>query len=318
MLRFRTPFRALLGGLAMLCCCAVPAAPTAAAPSGASDPDIAASEPRYRVQPWDGLSQPDRRRAKLFLGASAGLVFLYGATQWWDDGLRGSFRSDSEGWFGQHTDEGGVDKLGHLYFAYAGTRAATRMLEWLGDDPAHALALSAAAVAGTLTAVEIIDGFSEKYRFSHEDMLMNLGGAALAWFIERHPDIDEKFDLRFYYWPSDYARDHSKTDPFGDYSGQKYFLVAKGSGFDATRNHPLFRYLELVVGYGARNYESDAGHRPARSMYYCISLNLTEVLHEAAFRNRPPRSNAEQWTGMTLELWQPPGSVVFVRDDLRR
>ncbi len=295
----------------------LPPARIALAPDAAGTAD-AIPEPRYRIEPWVGLAEPDRRRARLVLGASVGLVFLYGATQWWDDGLRGSFRSDSEGWFGRHTEEGGVDKLGHFYFAYAGTRATTRVLEWLGDDSAHALALSATVVAGTLAAVEIIDGFSEKYRFSHEDMLMNLGGAALAWFAERHPDIDEKFDLRFYYWPSDYARDHGDTDPFGDYSGQKYFLVAKGSGFDMTRRHPLLRYLELVVGYGARNYENDAEHRPARSMYYGISLNLTEVLHETAFRNSPPRSNAEQWTGMALELWQPPGSVVFVRDDLRR
>ncbi|HEY9380961.1 MAG TPA: DUF2279 domain-containing protein [Burkholderiales bacterium] len=276
-------------------------------------------EPLYRLHPFDpDLTRANRLQAKLFLGTSVGLVLLYGASQWWEDGLNTTFRSKNEGWFGQHTVEGGADKLGHFYSAYAGTRAVTRVMEWMGDDHDTALAVGTVAAAGTLSLIEVIDGFSEKYRFSHEDLLMGLGGAALGWLAETHPAIDEKFDFRFYYWPSDYARDNSKIDPVGDYSGQKYFLVTKASGFDATRSHPLLRYLELVVGYGARNYENAARDEPTRSLYYGVSLNLTEVLRHTAFKNDKSHSNTAQWTGMALELWQPPGSVVFGRHNLSR
>ena len=276
-------------------------------------------EPLYRLQPFNpDLTHADRRQAQLFLGTSVGLVLLYGASQWWDDGLNSTFHSEKEGWFSQHTVEGGADKLGHFYSAYAGTRVVTRVMEWMGDDHDTALAVGMVAAAGTLSLVEVIDGFSEKYSFSHEDLLMGLGGAVLGWFAATPPAIDEKFDFRFYYWPSDYARDNDKIDPFGDYSGQKYFFVTKASGFDATRSHPLLHYLERVVGYGARNYETNADDEPTRSFYYGVSLNLTEVLRHTAFKNDKPRSNTAQWTGMALELWQPPGSVVFARHNLSR
>ena len=48
---------------------------------------------------------------------SAGAVLAWGVANW--DYFQETPRTDNEGWFSRGTDEGGADKLGHLYTTYA-------------------------------------------------------------------------------------------------------------------------------------------------------------------------------------------------------
>jgi hypothetical protein len=253
-----------------------------------------------------------RWRTVALIAGTVGGTLAYGQAQWWQDGLSGQFSTVREGWFGQNTDYGGADKLGHALFAYAGTRLLARGLEWAGNDRDTALRLGVATAVGTLLAVEVIDGYSRQWRFSREDAVANLVGGALGYVFETHPRLDALLDLRLQYQPSRGPGSERRFDPFGDYSGQRYLVVLKASGVPALREHPLLGYLELNVGYGTRNFEQESRPfvQPTRHAYVGISLNLTKVLRGTAFRGNDRPSRAQALTESALEFIQVPPATV--------
>lgn len=250
------------------------------------------------------------RNAALIAGSSL-LVGAYGVKKWWNDGFTGGFRTVSEGWFGQDTPYGGADKLGHAFFAYAGTRLLTRAFEEAGNDHDRALPLGVWTTLGIMTAVEVLDGYSKQYEFSKEDAILNVAGVALGYVLERNPDLDRLIDVRVLYRPS-----AGKFDPFGDYSGQKYLLALKASGVPALRENPLLRYFELTAGYGTRGYESPQGVVRSRHVYVGVSLNLSEVLGSTVFRGAGERSRVQRATDLFFEFVQVPGTAALARHRL--
>ena len=275
--------------------------------------------PKEQPHPTATASTPDAspalqqlrlRNAALIAGSSL-LVGAYGVKKWWNDGFTGDFRTVSEGWFGQDTPYGGADKLGHAFFAYAGTRLLTRAFEEAGNDHDGALPLGVWATLGIMTAVEVLDGYSKRYEFSKEDAILNVAGVALGYVLERNPDLDRLIDVRVLYRPS-----AGKFDPFGDYSGQKYLLALKASGVPALRENPLLRYLELTAGYGTRGYESPQGVVRSRHVYAGVSLNLSEVLGSTVFRGAGERSRIQRATDLFFEFVQVPGTAALARHRL--
>lgn len=252
-----------------------------------------------------------RSRALILGGVAA--VAAYGAGNWWHEGVGRHFRTVDEGWFGQDTYTGGADKLGHTYATYAGTRLLKLGFRWAGNDPAEALKLAAATSFGTLLVVEVMDGFSKKYRFSKEDLLMNTAGVGLALLFETRPELDRLLDFRLMYWPSGDARRLHQVDPIDDHSGQTYLLVAKASAIPALRRQEVLHYLEFAVGYGSRGYEPNEGRPGERSrhLYYGISLNLSEILADTVFRGSRG-SRAQRITDTVLEYVQVPGTAALV------
>ncbi|HZW26088.1 MAG TPA: DUF2279 domain-containing protein [Gallionella sp.] len=266
---------------------------SAAAPAFAGEPETNA----------DG--EMERRNRNALLGGGL-LVGWYGATHWWKDGLTGNFRTAGEGWFGPDTYAGGADKMGHLFIGYAGTRLMARGFESLGNSPDEALWLGAATAFGTLLAIETVDGFSTKWRFSPEDLIMNAAGAGLGIFLERSPQLDRLLDFRMMYRPS--RTGGSGFDPVGDYSGQTYLLVAKAAGVSAMNQSAPLRYLELAVGYGSRGYGDMPAAQRDRRIYVGVSLNLSGILDDTLFR-QDRNSSAARATRMALEFFQVPGTA---------
>lgn len=248
----------------------------------------------------------------LIAGGVAGMA-LYGANHWWKDGFAGDFRTVDEGWFNQDTYAGGADKLGHAYSTYAGTRLLARGFEELGNSPERSLWLAAGTSLGALTAVEVVDGFSKKYRFSKEDAIMNVLGTGLGVLLEKKPELDKLLDFRVRYWPSDDARRLQQIDPVDDHSGQTYLLVAKASGVAALRKYDPLRYLELAVGYGSRGYEPNTGLASERSrhVYYGVTLNLSEILGDSLFSGAYKGSRTQRITNTVLEFIQVPGTAAL-------
>jgi hypothetical protein len=291
---------------------AAPASPGRAASAAAAGPTL-------KAPASDGIDDAAARRrlrwrnAALIGGAALG-VAAYGKSQWWTDGFTGSFRAQAEGWFGPDTKHGGADKFGHAMSTYTGVRLGTRAFEWLGNDPEAARRLGLWTALGIISAVEVVDGFSKTFPFSHEDFAMNLAGAGLAWLVETHPALDDLMDLRLHYLPSRAAGRRHKFDPLGDYDGQTYVLAFKGSGMPALRQHALGRYVEFVVGYGARGYAAEnvgAADR-SRHVYVGIALNLGEVLRATAFRGDATPSRTQRFAETFLEFVQVPGTAVVV------
>lgn len=286
------------------------------ADSLASTGHVAAVEqPALHAQasPPDASSTPQQLRVRntALIAGSSLLVGAYGLRKWWNDGFTGDFRTVSENWFGQNTPYGGADKLGHAFFAYAGTRLLTLAFEGAGNDPDRALRLGVWTTLGIMTAIEVLDGYSRQYKFSKEDAIMNFAGAAVGYVLERNPALDRLIDMRLLYKPSAEAKQAGRFDPGGDYSGQTYLLAAKASGVPALRDNPLLRYFELTAGYGSRGYESAPGVERSRHVYFGLSLNLSEVLGQTVFRGARERGRVQRATDLFFEFIQVPGTAAL-------
>jgi hypothetical protein len=238
-------------------------------------------------------------------------VGIYGANGWWKDGVSGSFRTVDEGWFGQNTYAGGADKAGHAFFTYTGARLLSRGFEALGNGPGRALRLGVWTSLGVMTGVEVVDGFSRKFRFSLEDAVANAAGAAFAVLVEKDPRLDALLDFRLLYWRSDDARRLGEADPIADYSGQTFLLAVKADGVPWLREVPVARYLELQVGYNTRGYEPNDGVKidPHRRIYYGVGINLSRLLSDTVFRGDLKGGKIQRGTDTVLEFLQVPGTA---------
>jgi hypothetical protein len=206
---------------------------------------------------------------------AAGATITWGIINW--DYFQASPQAKSEDWFGRETDEGGADKLGHLYTTYALSHLfATIYHEW--DYPEErAMQLGTFSALGTMTIMELGDSFS-KYGFSYEDMLMNCVGAAAGYWLGTHPEWQQRLDLRLEYAPS---LSHFESDVVTDYEHHKYLLALKADGFDMLKETPL-RYLELHLGYYVRGYDDYKSYQVyddrERNVYAGLGLNVGKVI----------------------------------------
>lgn len=206
---------------------------------------------------------------------AAGSIITWGVINW--DYFQESPQSSNEGWFARETDEGGADKLGHLYTTYALSHLYAAVYRDWGYSAERAITLGTFSALGTMTIMELGDSFSE-YGFSHEDMLMNCVGAAGGYWFGTHPEWQKRLDLRLEYAPS---LNNFETDVITDYEHHKYLLAVKAQGFDALRDTPL-SYLELHLGYYARgynDYHSNLGDDDRqRTVYVGLGLNVGKLI----------------------------------------
>ena len=240
------------------------------------------------------------------IGGIAATVGIYGATNWWEDGFSGSFHIENEGWFGQNTNEGGADKAGHAYGTYVMTRLLTRTFEAVGNDPGRALRLGTWTSLGVMTGVEVIDGFSKKYSFSLEDVVMNTAGVAFAVLSEVYPSVDALLDFRLLYQRPDNVQQTGATQPLSDYSGQTFLLVMKVDGIPRLREVPVVRYVEFEVGYNARGYEPNDSTDPQRRICYGVGINLSRLLSDTVFRGDLKGGKIQRGTDTVLEYLEVP------------
>jgi hypothetical protein len=269
-----------------------------AAPSPAWEPE----EPAARGRRWKNAA---------LIGGIGLTVGIYGANSWWKDGFSGSFRTADERWFGRNTYAGGTDKAGHAFFTYAGARLFTRGFEAVGNDPGRALRLGTWTSLGVITGVEVVDGFSKRFRFSVEDAVANAAGAVFAVLAEKDPRVDALLDFRLLYRRSADARRVGGADPLEDYSGQTFLLAVKADGVPRLREIPVARYLELQVGYNTRGYEPNDGVKidPHRRIYYGIGINLSRLLSDTVFRGDLKGGKFQRGTDTVLEFLQLPGTA---------
>jgi Predicted periplasmic lipoprotein (DUF2279) len=288
----------------------------AQAAASAGDADAAASTrnnpfaPTAQARPSDDAV---RFRSSVLTAVAVGSMYWYGKTKWWQDGFDGTFKTVNEGWFGRSTEHGGQDKLGHFSSTYVGMRLLTPIYEALGNEPSRAQNQAFWASMIALLGVEVLDGFSAKWRFSKEDFIADVAGGLVGLAFERNPALDDLIDIRLQYRRSINA-DGTKAEfsPFGDYNGQRYLLVFKGSGVPALRQSRIARYLELSVGYGARNFEPGLplDRPPTRSAYVGLSLDLAQLMRDTVYAGNRERSKTQFVTEKYLEFFQVPGTIV--------
>jgi hypothetical protein len=254
-------------------------------------------------------------RTGLLISGLALATTAYGVTSWWGDSSS-QFRVRHEGWFGEDSPNGGADKLGHGFSFYLSTRLLSKGFQWAGHDSRKAAQLAGLTSAALSIGVEIMDGFTNQYGFSPEDVAMNLLGIGAGVFLESHPKLDRLFDIRVQYWPSDDARRLNDYDPVADYSGQTYLLVTKASGIPMLNKNKYLRYLEFDFGYGTRGYQptDGTGTQPKeRNIYYGISVNLSQLLNDTILKSN---TTTRKITNSVLEYVQVPGTALLFKHKL--
>lgn len=221
-----------------------------------------------------------------------------GLTKWnWG---KSDFHFSDEGFFGKETKYLGMDKLGHALGAYFYSDILSQRIAQNSADRRGAAITGSIMGLAIQLGTEIGDGFSPDQGFSPQDMMFNTMGAGLSLLRNAVPGLADKLDFRFEYWKSEF----SSFDPSSDYSGQKYLLALKLSGFETFEDSPL-RFFELHAGYYARGVGDDTadnGVARRREPYIGIGLNLQQLIKESPAANTTPGLLA----GRILEYYQPP------------
>ena len=295
---------------------ALPVPPTLAASALAaapSDPDADAAETAAAERraadcaatlrlPWGPL---DTCRDAIVIG-SISATAVGGFAAWWNRGFDTRLDIANEGWFGDDTYSGGIDKLGHGFSFYVGTRLMNRALGWAGVPHGESLPLATALSLGLGLGVEVLDGLARggKYGFSWQDLVIDVAGTGLAVLAESDAGFDRRFAVR---WLRADVPDARRG-----YDRHRYFAVMRPSGFDAVGPSNPLRWLELMVGYGATGFAGDEEGIPSpdrrRSLYVGVGIDVTQVLERTAFRDgRAPRTRA--FATELLRYVQLPGTV---------
>ncbi|VGO22754.1 DUF2279 domain-containing protein [Pontiella sulfatireligans] len=236
--------------------------------------------------PPSGIEEKSRNR--LVLGTTAvgvGAVTVWGIAQW--DYFSKVPSAGEEGWFGKDTDEGGMDKLGHLYTSYVmahGISCWYETRDFSRDEAAFYGSLTSFAVMG---GMELGDSFSD-YGFSCEDMVMNASGCLLGWLLYSRPDLASKIDLRW-----EYGLKPTKGDVVTDYENSKFLLALKLNGFKSMQKNP-WRHIELHLGYHTEGFD-DKHKDNERVPYVGVGVNFTDW-----FRRRGCEKTATVFNYMQL------------------
>ncbi len=194
----------------------------------------------------------------------------------WDWGSE-EFHFADEGFFGEDTFNGGMDKLGHAFGTYLLTDIFTDAIRNNADDPQWAELTAVGLAMGVMTTVEILDGYSG-HGFAWQDMVMNSLGAGFSYVRNTVPGMRDKIDFRLEYLPS--GSDDDNFKPHSDYAGQKYVLALTLAGFENLEESPL-RFFELQTGYYARGFtlqEQNEGEERRRELYVGVGVNMGELL----------------------------------------
>lgn len=202
---------------------------------------------------------------------------------WYSDYDRSSFKTKNDigDWYG-------MDKYGHIYSSYQLGRYGNDVLEWSGVSKKDQLLYGATLGLAFLTAVEVMDGFSQEWGFSWGDMAANaLGtgifvGQELLW-------QEQRMTLKFSY----HSTRFSNSNPsqlgesnlerlFKDYNGQTYWLSFNLRAFAKLGFFPP--WLNMAIGYGADGMlNPDFGdpllpmQNPVRQYYLSLDVDLTRI-----------------------------------------
>ena len=184
---------------------------------------------------------------------SGAMVGLYAA--WYSNYEKTGFHSfnDSREWLQ-------MDKVGHLYSAYAESVASMEFWRWTGIERKKRIWLGGMSGAAYQTVIEVLDGFSEGWGWSWADFGANIIGSGalvaqeLAWDDQR---IKFKFSFNRKQYEDDELNVRSdelfgKSNPeryLKDYNGQTYWASVNIASFMPRSKWPP--WLAVAVGYGA-------------------------------------------------------------------
>jgi hypothetical protein len=190
-----------------------------------------------------------------------------------------------------------MDKLGHMYSAYHIGNAGANLLQWSGATKKQQLLYGSTLGFVFLTAVEVLDGYSEKWGASSGDIVANASGTAL-YVSQELLWKEQRIIPKFSFHTTTYAS--SRPEVLGkslneqilkDYNGQTYWLSANVHSFFPASKIP--KWLNLAIGYGGEgmvsgnNVISDVNSsfedKRYRQFYLSFDVDLTKINTKSHF-----------------------------------
>jgi hypothetical protein len=239
---------------------------------------------------------PVRPPRTFWIGASSAVAVMGSAWNALHEEPRFGFHVTNEGWFGRHTYAGGADKASHFVSYYSVARILTAVYGGLGvsQDNARLLGSGVSFLAGLVT--ELGDG-TNKYGFSHEDVISDALGAASA-LATAHYGLEDLVGFRVGVVPAPGVYEFLSGGLGKDYSKEIYTADLKLGGLARRlRLRPgLTRFLLLSMTYGVKGYPYAPAEVRERQVGFEIGLDMSEILRAAGVPER-------KWWGKALILF---------------
>jgi hypothetical protein len=211
-------------------------------------------------KPTNSLFHYDKKKVKLVaytqaISYTTNFATLY--SFWYKDYPKSSFHFfDDNGEYLQ------VDKVSHVYGAYLGGKMSMQMWKWAGVSKKKYVWIGGMTGLAYMTAIEVMDGFSDHWGFSYGDYIANVTGTAfvigqeLLWDEQR---IQIKYGTHLAKYEPQVVDNYlngiygkSKLDRlFKDYNAQTYWLSFNIKSFFKKANIPS--WLSVAVGYGGQD-----------------------------------------------------------------
>lgn len=202
------------------------------------------------LKPSDSLNK-SRRNSVIITEATLATATLIGLNQlWYKDYPRSSFKTINDSGEWQQ-----MDKIGHVFSSYQLGSFGASALDWAGVRKKDQILYGSTLGLGFLTAVEIMDGFSEEWGFSWSDMAANFAGTGL-YIGQELIWKEQRILIKYSFHRTHFAK--QRPDKLGnglaeeflkDYNGQTYWLSANINSFFKINGLP--NWLNMAFGYGA-------------------------------------------------------------------
>jgi uncharacterized protein YfiM (DUF2279 family) len=230
------------------------------------------------LKPSDTLNI-SRRNTVIISEATIATATLISLNQlWYADYPHSSFKTldDSGEWLQ-------MDKMGHVFSSYQLGTIGANTLNWAGVSKKDQLLYGSTLGLGFLTAVEVMDGFSEEWGFSWTDMAANAAGTGLYVGQELLWE-EQRILLKYSFHRTRFAQQRPNILGNGfseeflkDYNGQTYWLSANINSFLKIDGFP--NWLNFAFGYGAEGMLTGESNDPLflnqdRTRQYYLSLDV--------------------------------------------
>jgi hypothetical protein len=170
---------------------------------------------------------------------------------WYQDYNTGKFH-----FFNDNAEWLQMDKAGHVFTNYQMSRLMMGGFKWAGFNKTQTLFIGGTIGLGYMTAIEIMDGYSEGWGFSWGDMGANVLGTGLA-ISQQAFWKQQRIQLKFSYSQSGLAQynpellgENFYTQILKDYNGQTYWLSINPTSF-IKRENKFPKWLSIAFGYSA-------------------------------------------------------------------
>lgn len=256
-------------------------------------PDNSVSQQKASFWQKSDTLNKKRRNTVYITEVSSAALTLAGLNQlWYANYPRSSFQT-----FNDNSEWLQMDKIGHTISSYYVGKLGMEALAWAGESKKNQLIYGATLGFTFLTAVEVLDGFSEEWGFSTGDFIANATGTGLLIGQELLWD-EQRFSLKYSFHTTKYA--DIRPDVLGenfleqtikDYNGQTFWLSANIWSFHKQSKIP--KWLNIAFGYGAEGMLSGnedtfvdlniPDQERYRQYYISLDLDLTKIKTRSKF-----------------------------------